>query len=473
DERWGGFGRAPKFPPASAVEYLLRMHRRGVPDALGMAVGTLDGMALGGMYDAIGGGFARYSVDERWLIPHFEKMLYDNALLAAAYLHAWVVTENDAYRTVAEETIDFMLRDLLLPEGVFASALDADTEGEEGLTYVWTRAQLVEALGEADGNAAAGYYGVTEEGTFEHGTSVLRPSGDPPANIADIRRRLLERRAQRPQPARDDKAIAAWNGLALSAVAEAGWRLRRGDLLDAARRLAAFLLDTMTDGRGSVLRSYRAGQARITGYLDDQAAVALGLLDLYTATGEPRWLEQAERLAELTVEHYRDRERGGFFYTADDGEQLIARHKELDDNPTPAGQSLIATALLRLARLRGDDGMEELATGVLRLAAPYMERSPHGLGQALSALDLHLSAPREIAVIGPPGDSRTSALVDAARSGFHPDTVYAFGDGASTSELAVLQGKTLVDGEPAVYICERFACRAPLTDAGAVAEALR
>jgi uncharacterized protein YyaL (SSP411 family) len=473
DERWGGFGRAPKFPPASAIEYLLRVHRRGVPDALEMASGTLDGMALGGMYDAIGGGFARYSVDERWLIPHFEKMLYDNALLAAAYLHGWVVTGNDAYRAVAEETIDFMLRDLMLPEGVFASALDADTEGEEGLTYVWTRAQLVEALGEDDGDAAAGYYGVADEGNFEHGTSALRPSGEPPANLADIRRRLLERRAQRPQPARDDKAIAAWNGLALSALAEAAWRLGREDLLAAARRLGSFLLDTMTDERGRLLRSYRAGQARITGYLDDQAAVALGVLDLYTATSEPRWLEAAERLVALTVEHYRDHERGGFFYTADDGEQLIARHKELDDNPTPSGQSLIATALLRLARLRGDDEMEALATGVLQLAAPYMERSPHGLGQALSALDLHLSAPREIAVIGPPGDRRTEALVDAARSGFHPDTVYAFGDGASQSELAVLQGKTLVDGEPAVYICEGFVCRVPLTDAVAVAEALR
>jgi uncharacterized protein len=474
DPRWGGFGGAPKFPPACAIEYLLRMHRRGVPDALGLAAGTLDGMALGGMYDVIGGGFARYSVDERWLVPHFEKMLYDNALLASAYLHGWVVTGEERYRTVAEDTIGFMLRDLLLPEGVFASALDADTDGVEGLTYVWTPAELVEVLGEADGAAAAEYYGVTDEGTFEHGTSVLRPAGGPaPGNLADIRRRLLEARSKRPQPARDDKAIAAWNGLALSALAEAGWRLGRDDLLDAARRQAAFLLESMTDGRGRLLRSYRAGRAQITGYLDDQAAVALGLLDLYTATGEPRWLEEAERLVRLAVEHYRDDERGGFFYTADDGEQLIARHKELDDNPTPSGQSLIATALLRLARLRGDDDMEELAAGVLRLAAPYMERSPHGLGQALGALDLHLSPPREIAVVGPVGDRRTAELLDAARGGFHPDAVYAFGDGESPSDLPVLKGKTLVNGDPAVYICERFSCRVPLTDPRAVAEALR
>jgi uncharacterized protein YyaL (SSP411 family) len=265
DPRWGGFGTAPKFPPASAIEFLLRMHRRdGDTDALEMATDTLDGMSLGGMYDVLGGGFARYSVDERWLIPHFEKMLYDNALLAAAYLHGWVVTGDDRYREVCERTLDFVLRDLLLPEGVFASALDADTEGVEGITYVWTPGEIRAELRSDDAEAAVAYYGVSEEGNFE-GSSVLRPAGTPPAGLERIRARLLEARMRRSQPARDDKAIACWNGLALAALAEAGWRLGRPDYLSAARRCAEFLLSGMSDERGRLRRSYRAGDARIAG----------------------------------------------------------------------------------------------------------------------------------------------------------------------------------------------------------------
>jgi hypothetical protein len=472
DPEWGGFGRAPKFPPTPAIEFLLRMWRRtGEGDPLEIATATLDGMALGGMYDVLGGGFSRYSVDEQWLVPHFEKMLYDNALLASVYLHAWVVTEQPRYREVCERTLDFMLRELLLPGGGFASALDADTEGEEGRTYVWTPAQIRAALEPAAAERAVAYYGVTEPGNFE-GANILRPAGPPPGDLEQIRLALLRAREQRPQPARDDKAIACWNGFALAALAEAGWRLGQPAYLDAARRCATFLLEAMMDDQGRLLRSARDGAGRIPAFLDDHGAVALGLLELYTATGERRWLDAAERLVESVRERFADVERGGFFYAAADGEQLIARHKELDDNPTPSGQSLMATVLLRLARLRGDERMEQEAAAVLRLAEPYLERAAQALGQVLCALEMHLSAPQEIAIVGPDDHPETPLLVAAARSGFHPNAVYAFGDGRSPDDLPLLEGKSLVDGLPAVYICERFACRAPLTDPAAVAEAL-
>jgi uncharacterized protein YyaL (SSP411 family) len=473
DAEWGGFGRAPKFPPASAIEFLLRMHRRdGDASALEMATATLDGMALGGMHDLLGGGFARYSVDQRWLVPHFEKMLYDNAQLAASYLHAWVVTGRPEYRDVCERTLDFMIRDLGLEEGVFASALDADTEGVEGTTYVWTPDEIRAALDPADAEAAIAYYGVEQPGNFE-GSSVLRAQGPPPENLEQIRARLHEVRAQRPQPARDDKAIACWNGLAVSALAEAGWRLDRPDLLAAAVGCAEFMLREMSDPDGRLLRSYRAGRAQISGYLEDHGAVALGLLELHTATGEPRWLAEAERLIVIVLEQFGDDRQGGFFSTAADGERLVARLKQLDDSPTPSGQSLVATALLKLARIRGQDEWEQRAVSVLRLALPHMRSSPHGLGQTLSALDIHLSPPQEIVVVGEWDDPATVALRDAARAGFRPNAVYAFADGRSPSQLPLLEGKGLVDGAPAVYICERFTCRAPLTDPAEVEAALR
>ena len=461
DPEWGGFGRAPKFPPASAIEFLLRAHRRGIGGALEMATGTLDGMAAGGMYDVLAGGFARYSVDAQWLVPHFEKMLYDNALLASAYLHGHAVTGDPGYRWVAEGTLDFLLTDMLLPERGFASALDADTLGEEGLTYVWTPEELTRVLGPDDGSAAAAYFGVSERGTFEAGASVLRPVGEPPENIESIGARLLEARRARPQPGRDDKAIAAWNGLALAALAESGWRLGRADHLAAAERCAEFLLGEMSPG-GVLHRSYRDGNVRAPAFLDDVAAVANGLIELHTATGEPRWLEHAIRLAEDAARRFHDDEAGGFLYADPAGERLVARFEDLDDNPTPSGQSLLATVLLRLSRItgRGEAGALE----VFRMAMPHVERAYHAFGQLLCAVDLYLSPPVEVAVIGPPSDPATRALADAARAGFHPTAVYAFGDGSSAGGIALLEGKGLVGGQPAVYVCERFACQAPVTD---------
>ncbi len=437
DPEWGGFGGAPKFPPASVLEFLLRMHVRGNPDALAMVTTTLDGMAAGGMYDLLGGGFHRYSVDEQWLVPHFEKMLYDNALLAPVYLHAWVVTGEERYREVAEATIDYMLRELRLPEGGFASAQDADTEGVEGLTFTWT----------ADEGAPAELLE-----PFEHGRSILRGGLD-----EELKRRLFEVREQRPKPLRDDKAIAAWNGLALAALAEAGRRLGRPELLDVGRELAEFLLGPLSDDHGRLHRSWRAGRASNPGYLEDYADVANGLYELHVATGELRWLREANRLGRLAVELFADEERGGFFLSPADGEQLVARKKEFDDHPTPSGNSMLAFVLVRLGRIWGDDELERDAAGVFRLIRDAIPRAPSAFGHALSALDLYLAPPRELAVIGRPDDE----IAEAALAGFDPNAVVAFGP---DDDVPLLVGKDLVDGRPALYVCERFACRAPITE---------
>jgi uncharacterized protein YyaL (SSP411 family) len=443
DPEWGGFGGAPKFPPASTLEFLLRMHLRGDPDALAMVTATLDGMAAGGMYDLVGGGFHRYSVDESWLVPHFEKMLYDNALLASAYLHGWLVTGEDQYRRVAEETLDYTLRELRLPEGGFASAQDADTDGVEGLTFTWTPDD-----------------GLREEllQPFEDGRFVIRGELND-----EERKRLLERREQRLKPERDDKAIASWNGLLLAALAEAGWRLERADYLDAARALGEFLLGPLSEGE-RLHRTFRAGQAKGTGYLEDYADVANGLLELHVATGELRWLLEANRLARLAVELFADPERGGFYLSPDDGEVLIARKKDLDDNPTPSGNSMLAYVLLKLARIYGDDELERLAIGVLRLVQSRLARAPSAFGHALSALDLHFSPPRELAIVGPVD----SAVARAALEPFQPNTVVAVGP---SGDVPLLAGKELVEGKPAVYVCERFACQAPVTEKSQLATA--
>jgi uncharacterized protein YyaL (SSP411 family) len=431
DPVWGGFGGAPKFPPASALEFLLR---RGETEIVAK---TLDSMALGGMYDLVGGGFHRYSVDREWLVPHFEKMLYDNALLLPLYLHGWLVLETARYREVAAETLEYLLRELRLPEGGFASAQDADTDGVEGLTFTWTEDDPVprELLH-----------------PFEHGRFILRGELDP-----DTRARLLELRQQRPQPLRDDKVIASWNGLALAALAEAGRRLDRQDALDAATALAEFLLGPLSTPDGRLHRTWRLGEAKHTGFLEDYADVANGLYELHVATGELRWLHEAHRLARLAVELFGDEEQGGFFHSPADGERLVNRKKELDDHPTPSGNSMLAYVLLRLSRIWGDAELERLAVGVFRLIAPLVPRAPSSFGHALCALDLHFSTPREIAVVGPP----SSEVARAALRPFDPNAVVAFGPSA---EVPLLAGKTLVDGKPAVYVCERFACRRPVTD---------
>jgi uncharacterized protein YyaL (SSP411 family) len=431
DPEWGGFGGAPKFPPASTLEFLLR---RG---ELEPVVKTLDAMAAGGMYDLVGGGFHRYAVDAQWLVPHFEKMLYDNALLVPAYLHAWVVTGEERYRRVVGQTVEYMLRELALPDGAFASSQDADTDGVEGLTYTWTEEE-----------------GVPAEllRPFEHGRSIIRGDLD-----GELRARLLEERARRPQPGRDDKAIAAWNGLALAALAEVGRRLSSSAALGAAHDLAGFLLGPLSMPDGRLYRTWRDGRATIPAYLEDYADVAHGLIELHVATGELRWLDEANRLARLAVELFADDDRGGFFMTARDAERLVTRKKDLDDNPVPSGNSMLAHVLLRLARIYGDDELERRAAGVLRLVHRGLTRVPSAFGWALCALDLYLASPRELAIVGSPEDP----IARAALARFDPNAVVAFGP---SEEVPLLAGKSLVDGKPAVYVCERFACKAPVTD---------
>jgi uncharacterized protein YyaL (SSP411 family) len=424
DSEWGGWGRAPKFPPAPVLEFLLR---RGEEE---MTRRTLDGMALGGMYDLVGGGFHRYSVDERWLVPHFEKMLYDNALLASVYLRAAKRLRDERYQVVADRTLDYALRELALEGGGFASAQDADTDGVEGLTFTW-------APGE----------GAPEElfQPFEHGRFVLRGELDDETRV-----RLLEQRARRAQPLRDDKAIASWNGLMLAALAQGG-------RVQPATRLAEFLLGPLSTPDGRLHRTWRDGVAKGTGYLEDYADVAYGLMELHVATGDPRWLREAHRLAMLAVDLFADDEAGGFFQTPRDGEQLVARKKELDDHPTPSGNAMIAYVLLRLGRIWGDDELERLGASVLRLVTDVVTRAPSAVGWLLVALDQHLAPHRELAIVG----AVDAPVARAAVEGAAETDVIAFGP---ADDVPLLAGRTEVDGRAAVYLCERFACRLPITE---------
>jgi uncharacterized protein len=435
---FGGFGRAPKFPAAPTLELLLR---RGDDVSLAMVTATLDGMAAGGMYDVVGGGFHRYSVDDRWLVPHFEKMLYDNALLAATYLHAWVVTGRERYREVVEETVTYVLRELALESGGLASAQDADTDGVEGLTYTWTPE-------EAD-TAGLGREALEP---FEHGRFIVRGALDP-----DLRARLLAERDTRPQPFRDDKAVASWNGLALAAVAEAGYRLERPDWLGAARQLGTFLLGPLSAEDGRLYRSIRDGRTSGFGFLDDYANVAYGLLELHAATGDLDWLLEARRLALLAVELFADEEQGGFFLSPVDGDARVPRTKDLQDTPVPSGNSMLAQVLLRLSRIWGDDELEQRAITVFRLVEPALRRAPGFFAWGLCGIDLWLSPSRELAIAG----DVDAPVARAALAPFQPTTVVAVGP---TEDVPLLAGKGLVGGRTAVYLCERFACRAPVTE---------
>ncbi len=438
---FGGFGGAPKFPAASTLEFLLR---RGDEDALAMVTPTLDGMAAGGLYDVVGGGFHRYSVDERWLVPHFEKMLYDNAVLASTYLHGWLVTGRPRYREIVEETIEYLVREMLLPEGVFASAQDADTDGVEGLTYTWT---------EEEGHAAGIPRDLLEP--FEHGRFIVRGELDP-----GLRERLLAERSTRTQPFRDDKALASWNGLALAAIAEAAYRLERNDWLEVARGVGEFLLGPLSED-GLLLRSRRDGRASGTGYLDDYANVTYGLLELHVATGDVRWLLEAHRLALLAIELFADDERGGFYLSPAGADERVPRTKDLQDTPIPSGNSMLAWVLLRLGRIWGDDELERRAVSVFRLVEPALRRAPGGFAWMLCGLDLWFSPPREIAIAG----AVDSPVARAALASFDPRAVIAVGP---AGEVPLLEGKGLVDGETAVYVCERFVCQRPVTDPAAL-----
>jgi uncharacterized protein YyaL (SSP411 family) len=466
----GGFGAAPKFPPASALEFLLARGETEIVER------TLDAMAAGGIYDQLGGGFARYSVDGAWLVPHFEKMLYDNALLARAYLHGWQVLGHEHYRRVCTETLDWALGEMRGPEGGFYSALDADSEGEEGRFYVWGLEEMRDVLGEDAGDVIA-YYGVSGQGNFK-GQNVLHlPGGHDapePAHLAEARSKLLEARAKRARPGLDDKRLASWNALMIAALAEAGAVLGRDDYLEAARTCAEFVLDEMRDPEGRLLRTYKDGRAHLNAYLEDHAYLLEALLVLYEATFEVRWFDAARQVAEAMINRFADPENGGFFSTSSDHEELIARRKDLGDHPIPAGNSSAALGLLRLGALSGEHRFTAAAEGVLRLIYPAAVRHSEGFGHLLLALDFHLGPAREVALVAPPG-SEPEALDELAavvRSERRPRLVLAGGpEGTERPELMLR--RAAVDGNAAAYVCENFACLAPVTNPNTLADQIR
>ncbi|MFJ4560152.1 thioredoxin domain-containing protein [Streptomyces massasporeus] len=475
DPQRGGFGGAPKFPPSMVLEFLLRHHARtGAEGALQMARDTCERMARGGMYDQLGGGFARYSVDRDWVVPHFEKMLYDNALLCRVYAHLWRSTGSELARRVALETADFMVRELRTNEGGFASALDADSDDGtgrhvEGAYYVWTPAQLREVLGEEDAELAARHFGVTEEGTFEEGASVLqlpvRDGVSDAERIASISQRLLAARAERPAPGRDDKVVAAWNGLAIAALAETGAYFDRPDLVEAAVAAADLLVRLHLDEQARLTRTSKDGHAGANaGVLEDYADVAEGFLALASVTGEGVWLEFAGFLLDHVLARFTDPESGSLYDTAADAERLIRRPQDPTDNAAPSGWTAAANALLSYAAHTGSEphrAAAERALGVVKALGP---RVPRFIGWGLAAAEAVLDGPREVAVVGPAlDDEGTRALHRTALLGTAPGAVVAVGVPES-EEFPLLADRPLVGGEPAAYVCRNFTCDAPTTE---------
>ncbi|WP_181361369.1 thioredoxin domain-containing protein [Streptomyces sp. A244] len=475
DPQRGGFGGAPKFPPSMVLEFLLRHHARtGAEGALQMASDTCERMARGGIYDQLGGGFARYSVDRDWVVPHFEKMLYDNALLCRVYAHLWRATGSELARRVALETADFMVRELRTNEGGFASALDADSDDGtgkhvEGAYYVWTPEQLREVLGEQDADLAARHFGVTEEGTFEEGASVLQlPVRDgfvDAGKVASVRERLLAARSERPAPGRDDKVVAAWNGLAIAALAETGAYFDRPDLVEAAVAAADLLVRLHLDEQARLTRTSKDGHAGANaGVLEDYADVAEGFLALASVTGEGVWLEFAGFLVDHVLARFTDPESGSLYDTAADAERLIRRPQDPTDNAAPSGWSAAAGALLGYAAHTGSEPHRtaaEKALGVVKALGP---RVPRFIGWGLAVAEAVLDGPREVAVVGPSlDDEGTRSLHRTALLGTAPGAVVAVGVPES-EEFPLLSDRPLVGGEPAAYVCRNFTCDAPTTE---------
>jgi uncharacterized protein len=468
DDVSAGYGRAPKFPPSMVLEFLLRHAARvDSPDALRMVDGTCEAMARGGVYDQLAGGFARYSVDRDWVVPHFEKMLYDNAQLLGVYARWWRQTGNDLGRRVAQETADFLVAELLTPEGGFASALDADTEGVEGRYYVWTQADLLAVLEDEDGPWAQELLHVTPDGTFDHAASTLQLLRDP--DDADrwrrVRAALLRERATRTRPARDDKVVAAWNGLAISSLAQAGVLLEEPAYVDAAGQAARLLLDVhVRDGR--LLRVSRGGVAGPhAGVLEDYGCVATALLDLFCATGDPEWLGPAEMLLEHALEAFAARD-GGFFDTAAHAEALVARPRDPSDNASPSGLSSLVHALLAWSALTGSGRHRQVAESALRSVQPLAERAPRFTGWSLAAAEAVAAGPLEVVVVGTPGEPSYDALLRAARAADSPGALIAGArpDPEASEDLpALLRGRGLVGDRAAAYVCRGTVCDRPVT----------
>ncbi|HEX6235054.1 MAG TPA: thioredoxin domain-containing protein [Jiangellaceae bacterium] len=485
DQQHGGFGTAPKFPPSMVLEFLLRHHARtGDAESLRIVEFTCERMARGGMYDQLAGGFARYSVDREWIVPHFEKMLYDNALLLRGYAHLWRTTGSPVAARITRETAEFLLRDLRTPEGGFASALDADTvvdgHSVEGATYVWTPGQLRAVLGPDDGAWAAELLDVSEAGTFEHGTSTLQLRTDPDDRDrwTDVRERLFRARLTRPQPARDDKVVASWNGLAIAALADAGSLLGEPAWIEAAVACADLLVHLHLDDHGRMLRVSRAGSAGPhAGLLEDHANAAEAFLALVTATNEPVWLSFAEQVLDVVISRYTD-PAGGFFDTADDATDIrlagIRRPQDPTDNATPSGWSAAAGALLSFAALTGSVRHRQAAENALNVYDALGAQAPRFAGWGLAVAEALVAGPAEVAIIGSADDPRTAELRAAALRSTSPGAAIIAGDPAHSGSRTVplLRDRPLLSGAPAAYVCRGFVCERPTSDPAELTVAL-
>ncbi|MFT5050691.1 MAG: hypothetical protein ACI8QZ_002093 [Chlamydiales bacterium] len=482
DSHWGGFGDAPKFPHAMDIRMCLRHHlRTGKQEALHMATFTLDKMAQGGIFDQLGGGFHRYSTDEQWLIPHFEKMLYDNALLIPAYLEAYLVTEDERYAQVARECCEWVLREMITPEGGFASTQDADSEGEEGRFFAWTPEELNDVLGEKLGGWAQEWFDVTDGGNFEGGTSALwRKDTDEQvaarltvapdelrSAMAEASRKLFEARDKRIKPGWDDKVLAAWNGLMISAMAMAYQVLDDERYLDAARTAARYLLDGMRTDEGRLLATARNGKAHLNACLDDYTFSIAGLIDLYESDFDDSWLRNALALTEIVEQHFHDGEHGGYFTTSDDHETLIARLKNPHDGALPSGNAVHALSLLRLAELSGSTDLAQRAQATIDSVGSLVHRYPSAFGQMLAAVDFVTSGPRELVVAGEASWTSTRDFLKAIRKTFQPARVVALANrGSDETLMPLLEGREAAEGEQARgYVCRNYACQAPMDSA--------
>ncbi|MBI1741577.1 thioredoxin domain-containing protein [Candidatus Acetothermia bacterium] len=483
DREQGGFGRAPKFPHSMELSLLLRYWRRTHdPDALHIVELTLEKMARGGMYDQLGGGFHRYSTDARWLIPHFEKMLYDNALLVWIYLEAYQATHKPFYRRIVEETLEYVLREMTSSEGGFYATQDADSPGGEGAFFSWIPQEPKAVLGEKEGALICEYFGVTEAGNFEHGKSVLHlpyaleefstrsnlSATELEALIKHAKAALFQAREQREKPGRDEKILTAWNGLMISSFARASQILEDKRYLEAAENAARFCLKSLNKD-GKLLRSYKDGQAKFNAYLEDYACLITGFLDLYEASFELEWLKEAQALSKVIVEKFWDESNGGFFFTSKDHEMLVARSKSAYDGATPSGNSAAVLALLRLAELTSDSDLRKKTEQTLRLFRDLMEQAPNGFSHMLCALDFYLGPTQQIAIVGDKSDSRTQKLLSTIHQQWLPNKVLALKESRrSVPELEnavpLLKDKTLKSDIPTVYVCENYACKTPVTD---------
>ena len=488
DSTNGGFGGAPKFPPAMTLEFLLHTFYRTANDqALEIVSNTCGKMARGGIYDQLGGGFHRYSTDAGWLVPHFEKMLYDNALLARLYLHYYQVSRDEAARAGAEGILDYVVREMTDATGGFYSTQDADSEGVEGKFFVWSLDEIKQILGERDAGIFADYYNITSGGNFEgenilnvtRGLSEIAAAGrvtveELSRTLEQSRKALFEAREKRVKPARDEKILTAWNGLMLASFAEAAAVLNRSDYLAVAKQNARFILNNLRRDR-LLLRTYKDGQAKLNAYLEDYAFFIDGLLTLFETTGALQWLEEARSLTATMIEEFWDDEEGGFFYTGRSHEDLIVRSKDFFDNATPAGNSVAAELLLRIGLLTDNSDYQRRAATILRLMASTVQRYPSGFGRLLCALDFYLATPKEIAIIGDPATAEMRLLIDQVWKTYLPNKIVAQTspeDAAALELVPLLRDRPLLDNKATAYVCERFTCKKPVTSAADLASQL-